>query len=107
MQENSISSIFMKGSPSRWFFGENEDMKKTVYITSFTFLGILLQFVIHGLLETWYIGLLVNDFAKYSFGFSWAKWFIIHHAGTVIFFAAGVLFGFWQGKFWWHKIYER
>lgn len=83
------------------------NMKKTIYITTFTFLGILLQLLIHGLIETWYIGLLITDFSKYSFGFLWPQWFTIHHIGTVVLFVAGFLFGFWQGKFWWHRIYER
>ena len=82
-------------------------MKKKIYIILFIFLGILLQFLIHSLVETWYIGLLISDFPKYSLGFSWPQWFIIHHIGTVILFVAGVLFGFWQGKFWWRRIYEK
>jgi len=82
-------------------------MKKTIYIILFTFLGILLQFLIHGLIEIWYIGLLTNNFTKYSFGFSWPQWLIIHHTATVILFIAGALFGFWQGKYWWRRIYEK
>lgn len=81
-------------------------MKKKIYIIAFTILGILLQFLIHAGIEIWYIGLLLSDFQKYSFGFSWQQWFIIHHIGTVILFIAGASFGFWQGKFWWRKIYE-
>lgn len=82
-------------------------MKKLIYITLFTFLGLLLQFLIHGLIENWYINLLVSDFPKYSLGFSWLQWFIIHHIGTVVLLIIGLLFGFWQGKFWWRKIYEK
>ncbi|KPJ71321.1 hypothetical protein AMJ50_02400 [Parcubacteria bacterium DG_74_3] len=81
-------------------------MKKTIYIAAFTFLGILLQFLIHALVEIWYIGLLTQDFSRYSWGFSWSQWFLIHHIGTVILLVAGIFFGFWQGKFWWHRIYE-
>ncbi len=82
-------------------------MKKVIYIILFTFLGTLLQFLIHGLVETWYIGLLIGDFPQYSFGLSWPQWFIIHHIATVILFLAGALFGFWQGKLWWRRIYEK
>lgn len=81
--------------------------KKKIYIAAFIFLGVLLQFLIHALIEIWYIDLLTNDFEKYSFGFSWPQWYIIHHIGSVILFIAGAVFGFWQGKFWWRKIYER
>lgn len=82
-------------------------MKKKIYIGAFTFLGILLQFLIHSLVEIWYIGLLSRDFPKYSLGLSWPQWFVIHHIGTVTLFIAGVIFGFWLGKFWWRKIYEK
>jgi len=82
-------------------------MKKKIYITLFVILGIFLQLLIHGLVEIWYIGLLINNFQKYSLGLSWPQWFLIHHIATVILFIAGVLFGFWQGKFWWKRIYEK
>ena len=81
-------------------------MKKIFYIASFTFLGILLQFLIHGIVEIWYINLLTKDFSKYSLGFSWDQWFLIHHIATVILLVAGILFGFWQGKYWWKRLYE-
>ncbi len=81
-------------------------MKKVIYIILFTFLGILLQLLIHGLVEIWYIGLLTGNFSRYSFGLSWHQWFLFHHIATVILFFAGALFGFWQGKFWWRRIYE-
>ncbi len=80
---------------------------KIVYVALFTFLGILLQLLVHGLFERWYIGLLVSDFSKYGLGLSWGQWFTIHQVGTVVLFIAGALFGFWQGKFWWRKIYEK
>jgi len=70
-------------------------------------LGILLQLLLHAGVEIFYINLLIKDFSKYSLGFSWSEWFMIHHMGTIILFAAGVLFGFWQGGFWWRKIYEK
>jgi hypothetical protein len=82
-------------------------MKKIVYVALFTFLGILLQLLVHGVFERWYIGLLVSDFSKYGLGLSWGQWFIIHHIGTVILFIVGALFGFWQGKFWWRRIYGK
>ena len=80
---------------------------KIVYVALFTFLGILLQLVIHAVVEMWYINLLVSDFSKYGLGLSWGQWFTIHHIGTAILFIAGALLGFRQGKFWWRKIYEK
>lgn len=80
--------------------------KKYFYIISFTFLGILLQFLAHELIEIWYIGLLVSDFSRYGLGLSWNQWFLIHHILTVVFIVGGMALGFFNGKYWWKKLYE-
>lgn len=80
--------------------------KKIVYVFSFTILGALLQFIVHGLLEIWYIGLLLKDFLRYGFGFSWDTWVAIHIWSAAALFFAGGLAGFWQGRYWWRRIYE-
>ncbi len=82
-------------------------MKKKIYIGAFTLFGILLQLLIHGLVEVFYINLLLGNFEKYSFGLSWGQLYAVHHIGTVIFLIAGILFGFLAGKFFWKKIYEK
>ena len=80
-------------------------MKQGFYIALFTFLGILLQFLAHALIEVWYIGLLLEDFDTYSFGFSWDFWLWVHHIGGVALFILGATLGYFQGKYWWRKIY--
>lgn len=85
----------------------NQKTKKTVYIILFTFLGVLLSFLAHAGIEIWYINLLVSDFQKYGLGLSWGQWYLIHGAGAVILFVAGVWFGFWQGGYWWKRLYEK
>lgn len=82
-------------------------MKKTIYIISFTVFGILLQLLMHAIIEVFYINLLLQNFSKYGFGLSWNQWFVIHYIGTIILLIAGILFGFRSGKFFWRKIYER
>lgn len=82
-------------------------MKKTVYIIAFTFLGILLQLLVHALIEMWYIHGLLRNFKTYSLGFTWAQWFQIHMIYSVILFVLGAIFGLWQGFYWWKKIYEK
>lgn len=78
---------------------------KYLYITAFTILGILLQFLVHAGIEIWYIGLLVTDFATYSLGFTWVQWVMIHDVATVVLCIAGAVFGYWQGGYWWKRIY--
>lgn len=80
-------------------------MKKNFYILSFTFLGVLLNFLIHAILELIIIKLLVIDFDKYGLGLTWQQWFTIHYNGTIILLIAGIFFGFWQGKMWWRILY--
>lgn len=82
-------------------------MKKIIYIFLFALLGVLAQFILRGVLEIWYIGLLLEDFSRFGLGLSWDAWVMIHNVGTVLLFAVGVCIGFRQGKFWWKKIYER
>lgn len=81
-------------------------VKKGLYHSLFVIVGILLQFLLHAGLETWYTGLLLKDFAKYSFGLSWHAWFFIHEVLATIFFVHGVALGFWQGRYWWPRLYD-
>jgi len=81
-------------------------MKKTIYIALFIFLGLLLQFLVHALIEIPYLGLLNIDFDRYSLDFSWQELLVIHAVFTIVLIIAGALFGFWQGKYWWNKIYK-
>jgi len=80
-------------------------MKRKFYIAAFIFLGILLQFLVHAGIEIWYINLLLTDFQKYGFGLSWESWEMIHHGLLLVLLFCGGIFGFWQGKYWWKRIY--
>ena len=80
-------------------------MKKTIYIILFTIFGILLQFLLHALIEIPYLGLLNKDFERYGLGFTWQELLTIHAVLTIILIIGGALFGFFAGKFCWRKIY--
>ncbi len=82
-------------------------MKKTIYITAFTLVGFCAQFLAHALLEVWYLGLLEADFDKYGFGLSWDQWYLIHHVLTAVLVIVGFGVGYWQGTYWWKRIYEK
>ncbi len=81
-------------------------MKRIIYIAAFTVLGILLQFLAHAFFERWYIIKLVKDFETYGFGLSWDQWFLVHYVAAAILFIAGATFGFWQGRYWYPKLYD-
>ena len=81
-------------------------VKKGFYVCAFTILGVLLQFIVHGALEMWYIGLLLADFHTYSLGMSWDAWITVHDVFTVVLFLVGLLLGFQQGHYWWWRVYH-
>lgn len=80
-------------------------MKKIIYIILFSFLGVLVGFLIHSIIEFGMIFLLERNFEKYNLGFSWQQWFTIHTVGTTFLLFAGWLFGLSQGFLWWRILY--
>ena len=83
----------------------SNEVKRIVYLIAFTFLGALVSFLIHAGIEILYTRLLLADFERYSFGLTWDQWFRIHAIGTLVLFVLGTGVGFWQGRYWWRKIY--
>jgi len=81
-------------------------MKKVIYISLFTLLGVLLQFLAHMALEIWYIKLLLSNFQKFGFGFSWDFWVASHNVLAIIFLLVGAGAGFYFSKYFYKKIYE-
>lgn len=80
-------------------------VKRYVYIALFLVLGVLVQFMLHALIEIWYIGLLVSNFGRYGLGFTWHEWVMAHHIGSDILLVAGIIVGIQQGRYWWQRIY--
>jgi len=80
-------------------------LKRIIYITLFTFLGILLQFLLHAGIEIWYLDLLNKNFERYSLGLTWPELLTLHLILTILLIIAGAAFGYWAGKFFWQKIY--
>ncbi len=81
-------------------------MKKIIYIICFTILGVIAQFLVHAVIEILFINLLLSNFQKYSLRFPWDQWLVVHYVGTIVLLIAGILLGFWQGIYWWKRIYK-
>jgi hypothetical protein len=81
-------------------------MKKKLYISSWILLGILLSFILHGVVEIPLLFLFSQD-KSWMLGFSWQVWYLIHYIFTFILLVMGMYFGFRLGKFFWRKIYEK
>jgi len=82
-------------------------MKKAIYLITFTILGVLIAFLAYALIEVWYIDLLIKNFQKYNLNFSWAQLTLINQILSVIFITSGAIIGYFQGIFWWKKLYEK
>ena len=80
-------------------------MKKFIYITAFTFLGIIVAFIIHALIEIAAIAVLHSDWEKRSLGLSRDTWLIIRNVWAALIIVLGATIGFRQGKHWWRVIY--
>jgi hypothetical protein len=50
------------------------------------------------LVEIFYINLLTGNFDRWSFGFSWEDWFLIHSVFTVVLLILGIGLGFYFGR---------
>ena len=72
--------------------------KKMVYIVLFVLLGVLVQFLVHAIIEITYIKLLLTNYAVFGLGFEFATWFTVHTVFSVSLFILGTAVGFWQGK---------
>jgi len=80
-------------------------IKRIVYLLAAAMLGFLLQLIAHALIEMWYINLLLGDFDRWSFGFSWGHLWQIHHALSLILAIVGIAGGYILGITWWRIIY--
>lgn len=79
--------------------------KKYFYILTATVGGALLGFLIHALLELWYIPKLVSSYDVFGFGLTWQTWFKIHELLVIIMTLGGAVGGLLKGKIWWQYIY--
>lgn len=80
-------------------------MKRIIYISLFTVLGIILSFLIHAAIEIPILWLFIKDFDQYGLGLSWQSWYLIHYIGSIVLLFIGIIFGYFQGKHWWKVIY--
>lgn len=80
-------------------------MKRVFYISLFVLLGILVQFLVHAVVEIFYTNLLLTNYDVFGLGLPFSAWFTIHTIFSAILFIAGVAIGYWQGVYWWKRMY--
>jgi len=80
-------------------------MKRIVYMLAFTILGAMVGFFIHIMAEVTYLQLLLADFEKYGFGWSWQAWENIQGVGMALLVLFGTGFGYRLGVRCWKWLY--
>ena len=80
-------------------------MKKQIYIFLAMVLGVLLTTILHGVVEVFYIGLLMENFDKYNLGLSWDAIYIVHYVFTIVLAVLGIIGGYFLGQRWWRIVY--
>lgn len=79
--------------------------KRTFYIALCIFLGLMLGFLLHTVVEVAIIGQLVISSDIRPFGVTWVNWFRLHALWTVITTVGGVIGGYYLGVTWWRIVY--
>ena len=82
-------------------------MKRIVYILLSMFLGLLLSFFAHVALEMPALSYLVEGGAHAGDApvLIWTRWQSVHEAGTVLIALAGLVGGWFLGRYWWRLVY--
>ena len=81
------------------------EIKRKFYIFLFTVLGLMFGFLMKEVIEILYVNLLIQDFAKYSFGLNWNDLTQLNYVFTLILLSICGFWGYAGGKFWWKQIY--
>jgi len=84
----------------------NVFMKKAFCITFFISVWIFLPLLVFGIMARFYVALLAKDFPSYNFGFSWNELFVLQDRLSIVLPIIGIIFGLWQGFYWWDKKYK-
>lgn len=82
-------------------------MKRALYISLFTLLGIMVSFLVHGALEIPALAWLTSDLSRYETSWLWQHWQVVHNTVSWILLLSGAVVGFWQGVYWWNMLYVR
>lgn len=80
-------------------------MKKVVYITAFTVLGLLVATLVHAGVELPILHFIFTDYESYGDTFLLRHWDLVHGMGGALLWIIGVAIGFFFGHHYWHAIY--
>ena len=85
---------------------KSQEVKKTIYILLTIFLGVMLSFILHAIIEVAYIKYALSSGAEvrgtYFLGVGWCAlppW--VQYTLPVL----GIVGGYFLGQHWWHVVY--
>jgi len=76
-------------------------MKKVLYISSFTILGLILATILHAIIEFVALAVIFEDPAQFAETFWWKEWELVHQFGANFLWLLGALGGIYSGFVLW------
>jgi hypothetical protein len=80
-------------------------MKKIIYVTLFSFLGLLLAALLHGMIEAPILLLITSDLDTWGDSFVWQNWAVLHRYVGGAIWVGGFIGGIYFGLKYWRIIY--
>lgn len=77
-------------------------MKRIFYTFAFSFLGLLVATIVHGVLELIVLDLIFDDPTNAN-SFWWREWGLIHAVGAAALWTGGAVIGLFVGIAWWSE----
>ena len=81
------------------------ETKKTIYVASFTVLGLLIGFLSFLLFQFTYLRFFIVDPVAYCFGLNWQELRRLSALLLTLLLLVSGCWGYVAGKYWWRQIY--
>jgi len=80
-------------------------MKRIIYITAFTFFGLIIAALLHGIIELSLLAMITDDFDRWGNSYLWQNWPMLHTVVGGAGWLAGLGLGVWGGFRYWRILY--
>ena len=80
-------------------------MKRIIYITLFSILGLLAATLVHAGIEIPTLYLITGDLERYGDSWVWRNWQLLHGYAGAALWLAGAGIGLWLGVRFWQILY--
>ena len=84
---------------------ELQPVKRFIYVSGFTLLGLLVSIIVHVALELPLLRLVSSDPMAFADAWWWQRWDILRTLGSWLLLSAGAVWGYGAGRRYWKLIY--